>query len=184
MPEKWDSALWDPRSFGGPQGIAILGIAQNGNWRNPGPQIDKRRVFGSYSKPLLLATAVAMEHYVKEQSEQSEKIASLNETARKLLREYIDTVLIAGELENTDPRYLAFSIPGVIAEELLRKVEGEGYLIDAGSACGGGALAPSHVLSAMGMPQDGNIRLTFKANQSLEEVADLIRLIKRIAASA
>ena len=181
LPEKWDSALWDPRNFGGPQGIAIVGIAQNGDWRNPGPQIDKRRVFGSYSKPLLLATAVAMEHYVKEQSENLVKIKSLNELARKSLTDSIAHVQIAGALEDTDPRYLAFSIPGVIAEELLRKVESQGYLIDAGSACGGGALAPSHVLTAMGMPQDGNIRLTFKAEQSFESV---IELIKGIAASA
>ena len=181
LPNRWDVALWDPRSFGGPQGIALLGISNSGSWSNPGPQIDKRRVFGSYSKPLLLATAVALENWQIEATKNHNHLTLLNKTARELLKVKIPKVQIAGNANDCDPRYLAFSIPGVIAEELLRTCEAEGFLIDAGSACGGGALSPSHVLTAMGMPVDGNIRLTFKPEHSLEDVT---KLIERIAAGA
>ena len=181
LPENWDSAVWDPRSFGGPQGIAIVGISNNGSWRNPGPQLDNRRVFGSYSKPLLLATAIALEQWVKTAAENHAKLKKLNEISRQLLTQRIPELKIAGELRNSDPRYLAFCIPGLVSEELLRKVESAGFLIDAGSACGGGALAPSHVLTAMGFPLDGNFRLTFKPEHSVESVNDLV---ERIAASA
>jgi cysteine desulfurase len=180
-PVTWDSALWDPRSFRGPQGIAIVGISRTSRWRNPGPQIDNRRVYGSYSKPLLLATAVALEHWCNESEQRQNALHALNQLARELLLRELPEVKIAGQIQNCDPRYLAFCLPGVVAEELLRKVEGLGFLIDAGSACGSGVLEPSHVLTAMGMPMHGNIRITFKPEQTLDCVKDLI---KGIAASA
>jgi cysteine desulfurase len=184
LPKKWDSALWDPRSFGGPQGIALMGISAHGNWRNPGPDMDKRRVYGSFSKPLLLATAVALENWIKTAAEEMTRIASINNALRQQLLTSIPQIHIASP-DNADPRFLALVLPGVIAEELLRNVEKEGFLIDAGSACAAGALSPSHVLTAMGYPADGNIRLSIKADHTDATVRDLVEaLVKGIAASA
>lgn len=184
LPEKWDSALWDPRIFGGPQGIALVGIANNGSWRNPGPEIDKRRVYGSFSKPLLLATAVALENWIKSATEELVHVAAVNKVARTMLSQKIPNIQIASP-EDADPRFLAFVIPNVIAEEVVRSVEKSGFLIDAGSACGAGALSPSHVLRAMGYPADGNFRVTFKPHHTEEAVRELVdALVKGIAASA
>lgn len=181
LPENWDSALWDPRSFRGPQGIAIVAISQRGNWRNPSPQIDNRRVFGSFSKPLLLATAVALENWMKNCEEEFAKLKTLNNFARQTLREKIPGLQIAGEFALSDPRYVAFVLPDSIAEEVLRKMEALGFLIDAGSACSAGALSPSHVLTAMGFAPDGNIRITLKPEQN---EASIKELVEGIAASA
>lgn len=179
LPKNWSTALWDPKVFRGPQGIAILGISNQSGWKNPGPQIDQRRVYGSYSKPLLLACAVALENWVQQKAELYQKVLQLNELARELLIETIPGLRIAGALKDCDPRYLAFSIPQVIAEEVLRKVEQSGFLIDAGSACGGGAMEPSHVLTAMGFGIDGNFRLTFKKEQSPESLRALVDLLSK-----
>ena len=184
LPDNWDSAVWDPRTFGGPQGIALVGIANNGVWRNPGPEIDKRRVYGSFSKPLLLATAVALENWIKTAKDDFARIVQVNNVARTLLSQKISQIHIASPV-NADPRFLAFVIPDVIAEEVLRNVEKFGFLIDAGSACGAGALSPSHVLTAMGYPADGNFRVTLKPHHTDEAVRDLVEaLVKGIAASA
>ena len=184
LPEKWDSAIWDPRVFGGPQGIALLGIANNGLWRNPGPEIDKRRVYGSFSKPLLLATAVALENWIKSAADDLVHITEVNNVARIMLLQKIPTIQIASP-DDADPRFLAFVIPHVIAEEVLRSVENSGFLIDAGSACGAGALSPSHVLTAMGYPVDGNFRVTFKPHHTVEAVREMVEaLVKGVAASA
>ena len=181
LPERWDSALWDPRSFAGPQGLAIIGISQTSRWRNPGPQIDNRRVFGSFSKPLLLATAVALENWIKTSQENLAHLKKLNATVRDLIKRLLPHAIVAGDPSKSDPRYIALAIPNVIAEEVLRKVETQGFLIDAGSACGAGALEPSHVLTALGMPTDGNLRITLKPEHSREGVESLV---KGIAASA
>lgn len=181
LPERWDSAVWDPRFFGGPQGIAFLGISQNSKWQKPGPDLDQRRVYGSFSKPLLLASAVALENWVQNAKVDYERIKILNSFARQVLKKELREVLIAGEAESSDPRFLAFCLPNAIAEEVLRKLEVMGFLVDAGSACSSGPLSPSHVLTAMGFPEQGIFRLTFRADQKEGTIADLV---KGIAASA
>jgi cysteine desulfurase len=184
LPEKWDSALWDPRVFGGPQGIALLGISHHGHWRSPTPEIDQRRVYGSFSKPLLLATAVALENWIKSAAEDLVQIKSLNTSLREILSARIPGIQIASPID-ADPRFFAFVIPGVTAEEVTRSVEKSGFLIDAGSACGAGALSPSHVLNAMGFASDGNFRMTIKAHHTDESITDLVEaLVKGVAASA
>ena len=181
LPEKWDSALWDPRSFGGPQGIALIGISSTSSWRNPGPEIDNRRVFGSFSKPLLLATAVALENWVKGADEDFAHLRKLNIFTRDLLRSKVQGVRVVGDDHKNDPRFIALVLPNSIAEEVLRKVERAGFLIDAGSACGAGALSPSHVLTSMGFSENGNVRLTLKPDQNETVITELV---ERIAASA
>jgi cysteine desulfurase len=181
LPERWDTALWDPRSFAGPQGIALIGISQQSKWRNPGPKIDNRRVFGSFSKPLLLATAVALENWVKGAEEDFARLKKLNTYTRDLLRSRINSVRVVGDDQRNDPRFIALVLDNSIAEEVLRKVERAGFLIDAGSACGAGALSPSHVLTSMGLPENGNLRLTLKPEQNESVITELV---ERIAASA
>jgi len=61
-----------------------------------------------------------------------------------------------------------------VAEEILRAMEKRQILIDAGSACGAGALSPSHVLEAMGFGDSGHLRITLRASHS---VADLNQLV-------
>jgi cysteine desulfurase len=183
LPESWDSAVWDPRTFGGPQGIALIGIAREGSWRNPGPEVDKRRVYGSFSKPLLLATAVAVENWAKSSQEEMEKLEKLHQLLSSELQKRISSVHVVLPPKR-DPRYLAFVIDNVIAEEVLRNVELEGFLIDAGSACGAGALSPSHVLTSMGYKPDGNFRITLKPHHSEADCVALVdTLVKGVAAS-
>ena len=177
LKEEVDVALWDPRSFGGPEGLAILAIPSGSKWRSPIPQIDQRRLFGSYSKPLLLATAVALDEWIEGIAERREKLAKLNQFARKLFAASLP-VRIVGDSQLSDPRYLALVFEDVIAEELLRKVESMGYLFDAGSACGAGALNPSHVLSSLGFGTDGHIRLTLKNSHSEDEISELCKALE------
>ena len=185
LPDNWDSAIWDPKYFGGPSGIALVGIANSGRWQNPGPIIDKRRVYGSFSKPLLLATAVALENWTKRAREDFVKLTELNSFIREELFSQIKDIKIAGDGANCDPRFLAFVIPGTHSEEVLRKVEAQGILIDAGSACGSGPLSPSHVLTAMGYSENGNYRITLKPAHNRQGLKKLVSvLVKGIAAGA
>ncbi|NDA38563.1 MAG: hypothetical protein EBX86_00525 [Actinobacteria bacterium] len=174
LPDYWDVALWDPRSFAGPEGIAILAINEESEWRSPIPPIDKRRLFGSFSKPLLVLTAIALEEWSNELSKNQAYLAELNRELRNLIATQISGAQLVGESSSCDPRNLAVVFSGVIGEELLRRLDQRGIKVDAGSACGAGALSPSHVLEAMGYGLDGQIRITLKPGHSKSGVAQLV----------
>ena len=174
FPRDCDVSLWDPRVIGGPEGISIISIRPGSRWRSPIPPIDKRRLFGSFSKPLLLLTAVAIEGWAKSADSELTQLRKLNRELRERIMKQIKDVEIVADPANQDPRYLALVAKGVAAEEILRQVEKRGVLIDAGSACGAGAISPSHVLEAMGFGESGHLRITIKPEHSVNEIERLV----------
>jgi len=183
-PRDWGVALWDSRSFGGPEGLAILAIRPDSIWQSPIPPIDQRRLFGSYSKPLLLLTAIALDERVKEAERESQYLQDLRRELREMICHRITGVKIVGDSEKQypdkqDPRQLALVADGVAAEEILRQLEKSGVLIDAGSACGAGALSPSHVLEAMGFGESGHLRITLRATHTVRDLERLVELLAR-----
>ena len=68
--------------------------------------------------------------------------------------------------------YEADRLPGIVSiyvddidsEELILKLDAQGFCVSAGSACSSGSLDPSHVLSAMNIPREkalGSLRISF-----------------------
>lgn len=83
-----------------------------------------------------------------------------------------------GDPEKGDPRNLALVVKDVAAEEILRGLERHKVLIDAGSACGAGALSPSHVLEAMGYGSTGHLRITLRPFHTISDLKLLVRSLK------
>ena len=167
LPTSWSSAVFDSRSWEGPAGLAVVAIADAAHWKNPLPHISAvRRTYGTFSLPLLIASAVALENFAPD----DRNIRSLNLKLRTAIKSQIPSALIAGDIENAMPHLTSFIFPNCNGEELLRALSIHGLSVDSGSACTAMNLQPSHVLGAMGLPTDGNIRTTLHAQTTAEEV--------------
>ena len=174
LPTSWSSAVFDSRSWEGPAGLAVVAIADAAHWKNPLPHISAvRRTYGTFSLPLLIASAVALENF----SPDDRNIRSLNLKLRTAIKSQIPSALIAGDIENAMPHLTSFIFPNCNGEELLRALSIRGLSVDSGSACTAMNLQPSHVLAAMGLPTDGNIRITLHAETTTEEVELLINAL-------
>jgi cysteine desulfurase len=77
---------------------------------------------------------------------------------------------------------LSFSFLHVPADELVRRLATDGFLVDSGSACSSSELSPSHVLEAMGILTHGNIRLRLR-DENLHEIQGLAVAISRHVAA-
>jgi cysteine desulfurase len=171
LPAKWSSAVFDSRTWEGPAGIGIIAISDSANWRNPLPHISAvRRTYGTFSLPLLIASAVALENFKPDDS----KIRNLTKKLRDGIKGSIPAALVAGNLEESMPHLTSFVFPNCNGEEVLRGLSVRGLSVDSGSACTAMNLQPSHVLAAMGLATDGNIRITLHAQTTAEEVDLLI----------
>ena len=120
---------------------------------------------------------MALRDWTANQAALEEKLFKLNSYLRKLILEKIPGVRIAGS-EIGDPQRLALVVNDIVAEQLLREMEKNQILIDAGSACSAAALAPSHVLSSMGLGEDGQLRFTLKSGHNEEAIENLVAVLE------
>lgn len=171
LPEPWGSAIFDSRAWCGPAGLAIIAINRSAQWRNPLPHISSvRRTYGTYSLPLLLASAVALENFKPDDTQ----LRIWNEQIRIDVIKALPETLIAGDLDQSLPHLISFVFKGTNGEEILRTLAQRNIAVDSGSACTAMNLQPSHVLAAMGLPTDGNIRITLHEETTQTQVDELI----------
>ena len=180
LPANWASAVFDSRTWGGPAGLALVAIGKSAHWKNPLPHISSaRRTYGTYSLPLLLASAVALENFQPDDL----RIRGLNKQIRTAVKSAIPDAIIAGDLDLAMPHLISMVFPKTNGEEILRALASKGFAVDSGSACTAMNLQPSHVLAAMGHPTDGNIRIAIHSESNDGEVSALITALQDVVRS-
>ena len=85
------------------------------------------------------------------------------------------------------PNTLSLGFDGVDAASLLTAMDLEGVAISSGSACSSGAVEPSHVLRAMGLPRERvqeSVRISLghgTTESDIDRCADaMLRQVRRI----
>jgi len=174
-----DTALFDARSWGGPQGLSILAINGAEKFRYPLPHIAPITTPGSYSLPLLVGSAVAIEEF----SNSYANIPQLRTDALQLLST-IDGVSIVAQSAVSQSRHFSLLIERYSSEEVMRLMHPRGFEIDAGSACSPEDLAPSHVIAAMGLPTTGHIRITLHPDHTSVDIAALAGALKEVLSTS
>lgn len=94
-----------------------------------------------------------------------------------------------GDARRRLPGNVNVSVRYIEGESLLLSLDLKGIAASSGSACTSGALDPSHVLLAIGLPHEiahGSLRLTLNEENTMEEVDTvveaLVEIVKRLRA--
>ena len=132
----------------------------------------------SFSVPLAIASAVALDHFLKDFERDQISLQARNAKIRNFLLTEIGDVDIAGSLHQTVPHLLSFSILYTDAQLLVNELDSSGFSVDSGSACSSANMEPSHVLAAMGILTHGNIRMTLRAEQTEATVDKFLQELK------
>jgi cysteine desulfurase len=139
---------------------------------------------GTLDTPAIVGLAAAAEVAVKQQPERAEHLAGLrDELVRRLLAEVPDAVL-GGDPDLAPSHRLPgnahFSFPGCEGDALLLLLDARGIECSTGSACSAGVPQPSHVLLAMGVPEDlarGSLRFSFGHTSTTADVDAVVEAI-------
>lgn len=136
---------------------------------------------------------VSFAHALKQKTEEYlnqnlRKIATRDKFIKKLLT--IPDSQINGSIGNRLSGNINISFKGIEGESLLLRLNRKGIYVSAGSACNSGSLKPSHVLTAIGVPDNiakGTIRITFDEELSdddidyiTETISEEIQFLRRI----
>lgn len=169
--------------FYGPKGVGALYV-RNGTpifyQQQGGPQEGDRRG-GTENVAAIVGLATALTRAEAER-------AAYNAHCRALRDRLIDGILATipasclngprGDQRLPNNVNVAFS--GVEGESLIIALDLEGVAASSGSACTTGATEPSHVLRAIGVPEDyivGSLRLTLGRDNTPAQIAELLVLL-------
>lgn len=172
-----DLASFSAHKINGPQGAGALYVAKGTLFEAQqlgGPQERNRRggtenVAGACG----FARALELAEYRRESKHQS--MTRLRHRFLELLEALLgrDSFVINGGTLELVPDILNISFPGVSAESMLMNLDMEGIAASGGSACSSGALSRSHVLRAMGLPDDvtgSAVRFSFGLGNTIGEI--------------
>ena len=172
LPDHWDTALFDARSWHGPGGLAILAINNQSQYAYPLPRIAPIKSPGTYSLPLLIAASVALENFTAEDP-------AMREFALSALAAIPGVRVVAPEAPSL-PNVFSIVVDGINGEHLVRELSARAIDVDSGSACSPADLQPSHVLAAMGYPTDGHLLITLKSGMTRDDIAALTKALIEI----
>lgn len=116
---------------------------------------------GTLPVPLIVGLGVAAEMALKSQEFRLERCRSIRNAALEALTPL--EIRLHSDLDRTLPHVINFSIPGIDSEAVIVALK-DVAAISNGSACTSQNYSPSHVLEAMGLPQDainGAIRMSW-----------------------
>jgi cysteine desulfurase len=100
---------------------------------------------------------------IAEREGESARLATLRDQLLERLRAAVPDLVQHGAGAPRAPHILNLGVPGTDSEALLMHLDLAGVAASGGSACSTGAMEPSHVLTAMGVPRSlalGSIRFS------------------------
>lgn len=107
---------------------------------------------GTLPTALCVGFGLACEIAMREMAAERKRIAGLRDRLLDLLKKDIPGLTVNGSLDERVANNLNVSLPGVDADELLAAAPD--VIASTGSACSSGAVEPSRVLTAMGLPRE------------------------------
>ncbi|HEU4682800.1 MAG TPA: cysteine desulfurase family protein [Gemmatimonadales bacterium] len=122
---------------------------------------------------------------VAEQAALAERLCGLRNELAARLKAVVSGFVVTAEQSTRAPHLLSVAVPGADSEALLMHLDLAGVAASSGSACSTGAVEPSHVLVAMGMPRElalGAIRFSFGRDSTHEDVERAAEVMPAVVA--
>ena len=177
--------------FGGPKGAGIM-VQRDGVVLEPlilggGQERDRRS--GTHNTAGIVGTAVALAVNNNDRTANVERLGALR---RRLVDGITSAVPCATEtLPGSVAGVAHICFEGLESESILFLLDEQGVCVSAASACASGAMEPSHVLAAMGVPRTrmmGSVRFSLGHSTTDGDIDRAIRVTvdaaRRLAATA
>ena len=161
--------------FNGPKGVGLLYIRRNTPFvpTQVGGSQERDRRAGTENTPAIVGMSVAFEVAERSRATTFASCTALREKPIVGIEERVEGTILNGHPERRLPNNANFSFEGIEAQPLLAGLDLAGIAASSASACTAGSPEPSHVLRAIGLPDDlarGSLRLTVGPENTVEEV--------------
>ena len=138
---------------------------------------------GTENVPGIIALGRAVELAAAEQAASAARLQALRDDLERQLLAVVPDAVINAWHSPRAPHVTNVSIPGTDSEALLMHLDLAGIACSSGSACSTGAVEPSHVLTAMGVPPElgvAALRFSFGKENTAADVDTVIAALPKI----
>jgi cysteine desulfurase len=180
----------------GPKGVGALYV-RKGTKLAPivfGGHHERDRRPGTENVPGIAAFGAAAEAAGRSMAGEAERLGALRDRLENLLLERIPSSGVNGSRWNRVPNTSNLYFDGVDGEAMVIALDLRGFAVSTGAACSSGAIAPSHVLTAIGLSDDrarASMRFSLGRSNTAEQVDALsdavlssVAHLRRISAHA
>lgn len=181
--------------FYGPKGIGALYIRRGTRMFSliHGGEQERGRRAGTENVPGIVGLGKACEIARRDMAASSARITALRDRMIRRLTERIPDVRLNGHPTERLPNNVHICVKGVAGEVMQMNLDLAGIAVSIGSACTSGALEPSHVLKAIGVPREwamGPLRLTLghgnteeDVDRTVDELANIVDRLQKVRRS-
>jgi cysteine desulfurase len=179
VPSGWSVLAGSARKWGGPTGIGVLAVRKGTRFAADWPEDERERGWspGPLNVPAILAAATALRARSAEQEEVGLNHRELTTLLRNRIPDLVPDVEVVGDAEDRVPHIVTFSCLYASGETLLLELDRAGFSVSSGSSCTASTLTPSHVLEAMGVLSQGNIRVSLPWDTRREDVEHFLEVL-------
>ena len=170
-----DLLVFTAHKFYGPKGVGALYVRNGvrlGKVITGGGQEKKLRP-GTTNTPLIVGMAKALEKAYAEREEENKRVGALRDYFEEQLLAKIPEIVVNGKNVQRLPGTSSITFKYVEGESILLSLSMKGIAVSSGSACSSDELQASHVLLAMGIPEEfahGTIRFSLGKYNTKEEI--------------
>lgn len=168
-----------------PKGVGALYVRRGSSF-NPyiiGGHQENGRRGGTENVASIVGLGAACEIAQKHIKTENTSVKKLRDSLEKALLDKIPSSILNGDRDNRLPNTTNISFEYVEGEAILLLLNEHAICASSGSACTSGAIEPSHVLRAMGVPYTaahGSIRFSLSRYNTQKEIDKVIEVLPPI----
>ncbi|MGW5252373.1 aminotransferase class V-fold PLP-dependent enzyme [Streptomyces sp. NPDC004012] len=181
----WSLLTASAHKWGGPSGVGLLAVRKGVRFAPQGP-LDEResgRAAGFENIPAIVAAAASLRAVRAEAAQEAGRLRELTERIRTRVPELVPDVEVVGDPVRRLPGIVTFSCLYVDGETVLHELDRAGFSVSSGSSCTSSTLTPSHVLKAMGVLSEGNVRVSLPPGVEADEIDRFLSVLPDVVAT-
>ncbi|MGY1523009.1 aminotransferase class V-fold PLP-dependent enzyme [Streptomyces sp. MN3] len=180
----WSLLAASAHKWGGPSGVGLLAVRKGVRFAPQGPRDEREsgRVPGFENLPAIVAAAASLRAVRGEAAQEAARLRELTDRIRARVPELVPDVEVVGDPERRLPGVVTFSCLYVDGETVLHELDRAGFSVSSGSSCTSSTLTPSHVLRAMGVLSEGNVRVSLPPGTEEEDVERFLDVLPGVVA--
>ncbi|GAA4922844.1 cysteine desulfurase/sulfurtransferase TusA family protein [Streptomyces coeruleoprunus] len=180
----WSLLAASAHKWGGPAGVGLLAVRKGVRFASQGPADEREsgRAAGFENIPGIVAAAASLRAVRAEAAREAARLRELVDRIRARVPQLVPDVEVVGDPVRRLPHLVTFSCLYVEGETLLHELDRAGFSVSSGSSCTSSTLTPSHVLRAMGVLSEGNVRVSLPMGAAEADVERFLEVLPGVVA--